>query len=48
MKIVDRDEKYLQLPCQIAGVVPPGKQAAGGWDAKEWLEPGVGFGLFDF
>ena len=42
MNIVDRDEKYLQLPCQVAGVVPPGKKVDGGWDAGEWLAPGVG------
>lgn len=48
VNIVDKDERYLKLPCQIAGVVPPGKQADGGWDASEWLAPGVGLASLSF
>ncbi|KAA8649973.1 putative beta-ketoacyl synthase (Cem1) [Aspergillus tanneri] len=32
-----RDARFADLPCQIAGVVPPGKMQDGGWTALEWL-----------
>ncbi|KAF8428752.1 ketoacyl synthase domain-containing protein [Tirmania nivea] len=40
INILDRDERYAQLPCQIAAVVPRGKKVDGGWDPSEWLAPG--------
>lgn len=41
VNILNRDERYAHLPCQIAATVPAGKKAEGGWDASEWLAPGV-------
>lgn len=29
---------YTDLPSQVAGIVPLGKQAEGGWDPTEWLD----------
>lgn len=41
VNILNRDERYAQVPCQIAATVPSGKKSEGGWDATEWLAPGV-------
>jgi len=46
INILDRDERYAQLPCQIAATVPAGKRVDGGWDPSEWLAPGVRSLLF--
>ncbi|KAF8435270.1 thiolase-like protein [Terfezia claveryi] len=40
VNILDRDERYAQLPCQIAAAVPMGKKVDGRWDPSEWLAPG--------
>ncbi|KAM5446159.1 Mitochondrial beta-keto-acyl synthase [Microsporum audouinii] len=37
ISIKDRDPKFAELPCQIAGVVPRGPKAEGCWDASEWV-----------
>lgn len=29
---------YTDLPSQVAGIVPLGSQAEGGWNASEWLD----------
>lgn len=31
---------YVDLPSQVAGIVPLGQKAEGGWDPTEWLEKG--------
>jgi 3-oxoacyl-[acyl-carrier-protein] synthase II len=41
VNIRDRDPKFATLPSQVAGVIPPGKKVDGGWNPKEWLQPGV-------
>lgn len=33
-------------PCQVAATVPVGPSAEGGWDVKDWLDPGVTMFLF--
>ncbi|GBF65222.1 3-oxoacyl-[acyl-carrier-protein] synthase [Trichophyton mentagrophytes] len=37
VSIKDRDSRFAEQPCQVAGVVPKGSNAQGGWDASEWL-----------
>jgi hypothetical protein len=41
VNIRDRDPKFASLPSQVAGVIPLGDKADGGWNPKEWLQPGV-------
>lgn len=36
-----RDERFKEVPCQIAAVVPKGSRKDGGWTASEWLSRGV-------
>lgn len=43
--IKDRAPLFKTLPSQVAGVVPTGTREYGGWEAKEWLQPGVRFQL---
>lgn len=40
--IKQRGPEFAALPSQVAGVVPQGDREDGGWNAKEWLQPGVG------
>lgn len=40
--IKDRGPQFAALPSQVAGVVPQGNRDDGGWNAAEWLRPGVG------
>lgn len=42
VSIKDKGPQFAALPSQIAGVVPEGRKEDGKWNAKEWLEPGVG------
>ncbi|KAF8532952.1 beta-ketoacyl synthase [Trichophaea hybrida] len=35
-----RDPKFHDLPSQVAGIVPSGVAAEGGWDSTEWLAAG--------
>ncbi|EFE29279.1 uncharacterized protein ARB_03850 [Trichophyton benhamiae CBS 112371] len=37
ISIKDRDSRFAEQPCQVAGVVPKGSKTQGGWDASEWL-----------
>ena len=36
-----RDERFKEVPCQIAAVVPKGSREDGGWTASEWLSRSV-------
>lgn len=36
-----RDDRFKEVPCQIAAVVPKGSRNDGGWTASEWLSRGV-------
>ncbi|KAI9826297.1 MAG: Mitochondrial beta-keto-acyl synthase [Thelocarpon impressellum] len=38
--IRDRSPRFATLPSQVAGVVPDGSKADGGWNAREWLSSG--------
>jgi len=42
ISIKGRSPEFAALPSQVAAVVPEGKKADGMWNAKEWLNPGVG------
>ncbi|KAL2814070.1 thiolase-like protein [Aspergillus cavernicola] len=37
VNVRDRDSRFVDLPCQIAAVVPSGPRAEGEWTASEWL-----------
>lgn len=37
MNIRDRDPRFADIPCQVAGVVPAGGRQHGGWTASEWV-----------
>ena len=37
----DLGPKFAALPSQVAGLIPIGTRLHGGWDAQEWLQPGV-------
>lgn len=39
--IKDRGPRFAALPSQVAGVIPSGNRRDGGWQASEWLQPGV-------
>ncbi|KAI4766998.1 hypothetical protein E4T52_14719 [Aureobasidium sp. EXF-3400] len=41
VNIRDRDPKFVTLPSQVAGVIPPGDKVDGGWNPREWLQLGV-------
>ncbi|THW23571.1 hypothetical protein D6D24_00509 [Aureobasidium pullulans] len=41
VNIKERNPKFATLPSQVAGVIPVGLRADGGWTSKEWLQPGV-------
>ncbi|KAF2196875.1 3-oxoacyl-synthase-like protein, partial [Delitschia confertaspora ATCC 74209] len=40
VSIKDKGPQFTGLPSRIAGLVEEGKREDGGWNAKEWLEPG--------
>ncbi|KAJ5545179.1 Thiolase-like subgroup [Penicillium sp. DV-2018c] len=40
VNVKDRDERFAEQPCQVAGVVPEGAREEGGWTASEWLGRG--------
>ncbi|OKO98617.1 hypothetical protein PENSUB_9057 [Penicillium subrubescens] len=40
VNVVDRDERFRDIPSQIAAVVPRGKKEDGAWTASEWLSRG--------
>lgn len=40
--IRDRAPIFATLPSQVAAVIPAGSKDDGGWDTREWLQPGVG------
>ncbi|KAK8249587.1 3-oxoacyl-synthase-like protein [Phyllosticta capitalensis] len=40
VSVKDRGPQFAALPSQIAAVVPSGLKKDGGWDPKEWLQPG--------
>ncbi|CAI7646850.1 unnamed protein product [Penicillium pancosmium] len=40
VNVNDRDERFKEVPCQIAAVVPKGSRKDGGWMAEEWLSRG--------
>ena len=33
--------EFRGIPSQVAGLVPRGSRADGGWDPREWLDRGV-------
>jgi 3-oxoacyl-[acyl-carrier-protein] synthase II len=35
------DDRFKTIPSRVAGVVPRGNKADGGWNPEEWLEKGV-------
>lgn len=37
MSVKDRDPRFADIPCRVAGVVPAGARQQGGWMASEWL-----------
>ena len=37
VSLKDQGERYKQLQCQVAGLVPQGKKLQGAWDSSEWL-----------
>lgn len=41
VNVVSRDERFREIPAQIAAVVPWGKRDDGAWTASEWLSRGV-------
>ena len=41
VNVRNRDARFADLPCQIAGVVPPGRKQDGGWMASEWVNRDV-------
>lgn len=41
INVRNRDARFADLPCQIAGVVPPGRKQDGGWMASEWVNRDV-------
>ena len=41
VNVVSRDERFKDIPSQIAAVVPPGKKEDGGWTVSEWMNRGV-------
>lgn len=43
VNVRNRDARFADLPCQIAGVVPPGRKQDGGWMASEWVNRDVSF-----
>lgn len=43
VNVSGRDERFKELPCQIAAVVPQGRREDGGWLASEWLSRSVWF-----
>lgn len=45
VNVRNRDARFADLPCQIAGVVPPGRKQDGGWMASEWVNRDVSFFL---
>jgi hypothetical protein len=47
VNIRDRNPKFASLPSQVAGVIPLGEKVEGGWDPKEWLQPGVSDAQFN-
>ncbi|EPS26237.1 hypothetical protein PDE_01173 [Penicillium oxalicum 114-2] len=40
VNVVSRDERFKDIPSQIAAVVPPGKKEDGGWTVSEWMNRG--------
>ena len=38
----DHGPTFESLQCRVAGLVPTGSKASGGWDAAEWLSRDVG------
>jgi 3-oxoacyl-[acyl-carrier-protein] synthase II len=36
-----RAKEFEGIPCQVAGLVPHGGNATGGWNPEEWLDRGV-------
>lgn len=43
VSIKDKGPQFATLPSRIAGLVKEGRKDDGGWNAKEWLTPGVRF-----
>lgn len=39
--------QFAPIPSQVAGLVPRGLKAEGGWTPDEWLEKGVRFQILD-
>lgn len=35
------EDRFKTIPCRVAGLVPKGNAATGGWNPEEWLEKGV-------
>ncbi|KAJ5491736.1 3-oxoacyl- synthase [Penicillium diatomitis] len=40
VNVVSRDERFREIPAQIAAVVPKGKKEDGGWTVSEWMNRG--------
>ncbi|GAB7345931.1 hypothetical protein MBLNU457_4164t2 [Dothideomycetes sp. NU457] len=40
VSIRDRDAEFAKLPSQVAGTIKSGQRSNGGWDSREWLQPG--------
>lgn len=40
VSLLDRSSHFADLPSQVAACVPTGTVDSGGWNAKEWLDPG--------
>jgi 3-oxoacyl-[acyl-carrier-protein] synthase II len=43
-----RGKQFEGIPSQVAGLVPHGSKATGGWNPDEWLDRGVCFSRFAF
>lgn len=41
VNVRQRDPRFADLPCQVAGVVPSGSRWEGGWTASEWMNRDV-------
>ncbi|KAK8161686.1 ketoacyl synthase domain-containing protein [Phyllosticta citrichinensis] len=40
VSVKDRGPQFAALPSQVSAVIPSGVKKDGGWDPKEWLQPG--------
>lgn len=45
VSVKDKHPGFVELPCQIAAVVPRGSKETGGWNASEWVTRDVNSSL---